>query len=431
MKPIRIPTCAFLAAALTLPVFAGGEPAGGAGGSAEDGEAAFSTEFNLDRGLAAAIAAADVQVQFGGQMMYDIGFSSPDRDLVTPAPMQSAFPLADGSEFRRARIYAKGTLFEAVEFKAEYDFAGGDADFKDIYMQVDAGFAKVRAGHYKEPFGLEENTSSKYITFNERSLTGTFTPVRNSGLMLHDAIDGDVPFSWAAGVFRTTDDYGDDKSSDSGEYNVTARATVAPLYDKDAGKVLHFGLATSVRSDISHTNRFRSRPENHLAPELVDTRAGGMADFPSDGYVLSGAEVAWTRGPLSLQGEYMQANVNGTQGGGNPTFWGYYGMLSYFLTGEHRPYKHGVFQRVKPKGNLGQGGKGALELTGRYSAVDLNDGNAQGGELDDITVGVNWYLNPNARVMFNFVHSELDDSAVTRDGNGTLESFLIRFQFDF
>ncbi len=64
---------------------------------------------------------------------------------------------------------------------AQYDFAGGDADFKDVYVGLKKlpGVGTLKVGHFKEAFGLEELTSSKYITFIERSLpTEAFAPSR-------------------------------------------------------------------------------------------------------------------------------------------------------------------------------------------------------------------------------------------------------------
>jgi len=183
-----------------------------------------------------------------------------------------------------------------------------------------------------------------------------------------------------------------------------------------------------VRSDISGANRFRARPENHLSPRLLDT--GSIA---SDGYNLYGLEAAYGQGPFSVQAEYMMTDVDVT-GASSATLSSYYLMGSYFLTGEHRPYKasQGTFSRVKPTNDFGADGNGAVEVTARYSMTDLNDGTTvMGGELNNLTGGINWYLNPHTRVMFNYVHSELDKSGATLSDEGSLDAFLVRFQLDF
>ena len=110
-----------------------------------------------------------------------------------------------------------------------------------------------------------------------------------------------------------------------------------------------------------------------------------------------------------------------------PNFQGFYVYGSYFLTGENRVYKtsSGAFDRMSPKRNFdGNGGLGAWEIALRYSNLDLNDADFSGGELDDFTVGVNWYLNPNTRFMWNYVFADLDDI-------GDTNIFQTRFQIDF
>ena len=37
--------------------------------------------------------------------------------------------------------------------------------------------------------------------------------------------------------------------------------------------------------------------------------------------------------------------------------------------------------------------------------MDLTTANA--GTLEDFTVGINWYLNPNTRIMLNYVMGEM------------------------
>jgi hypothetical protein len=64
-------------------------------------------------------ANGDVEVKFFGRLQLDGVFSEGDP----------SYDDDDGVEFRRARIGFSGTLYELVGFKAEYDFAGGDADY--------------------------------------------------------------------------------------------------------------------------------------------------------------------------------------------------------------------------------------------------------------------------------------------------------------
>lgn len=153
------------------------------------------------------------------------------------------------------------------------------------------------------------------------------------------------------------------------------------------------------------TVRFRSRPEAHLAPRYVDTR-----DFAATSVFLSNVESAWTFGPLSLQAEYFRTWVNAVAGS-DPSFDGFYVFGSWFLTGEHRPYdpSEGIIGRVKPLKNFSLGGgPGALELALRYSRLNLDDESIAGGRMADYSAGLNWYLNPNARAMLNYIFSDVD-----------------------
>jgi phosphate-selective porin OprO/OprP len=364
----------------------------------------------------------DFKFKFGGRLMYDFGWISEDDDLKADLGDDQH----DSTETRRARLYLSGLIYDNIDFKLQFDFAGGDADLKDAYIGLeDFPIGKIRAGHFKEPFGLEELTSSKYITFMERSLpTEAFAPSRNAGVMLFDSVFDDR-MTWAAGIFRNTDDYGDDKDDDDGGYGATARVTGVPIYEDLGASLLHVGASYSSRDTAYNSSvgkdgaRFRSRPEAHLFDRFVDT-----GNFASDHMDLYGLEGAWVSGPLSIQGEYIFAEADASS---DVSFDGYYVQASYFLTGEHRKYKpsSGTFSRVKPKKNFGSdGGWGAWEVAARYSAVDLDDSSISGGKLDNITAGLNWHLNPNTRLMWNYVHADKDDI-------GDADMFLMRLQIDF
>jgi len=356
------------------------------------------------------------QMRIGGRIQNDWAFFDQDSSLEDAVGNWD-----EGTEFRRARLYMQGLVYETVEFKAQYDFAGGDAEFKDVYLGLKGlPVGRLRVGHFKEPFSLNELISDNHITFMEKALPNALVPARNTGIMINNHVLEDR-MTCALGVFRETDDFGSGEGD--GKYNVTARLTGLPLYEDEGSALLHLGLAYSHRNR-GDTLSYSQRPESHLAQRLINTGSVEVDDLD-----LVGAEVAMVYGPASLQVEYITAMVDDAAGS-NPDFSGYYIQTSYFLTGEHRPYKlsDAVFSRVKPKAGFpGQeGGIGAWEIAARYSHLDLYDGGINGGELDDVTVGLNWYLNPNARVMLNYVYADASDLY-----DGAAHIMQTRFQIDF
>ena len=353
------------------------------------------------------------KLKIGGRLMTDWTWISEDEDIKSDVGEQE-----DGVEVRRARMYFSGSIYDNINYKLQIDFAGAEVTFKDAYIELtDFPLGKLKMGNFYEPFSLETVTSSKYITFIERGLPTVFSPERQTGFMLHDThYDGRV--YTAVGVFRETD--GSGENIDDGGYHITGRITGLPIYENNGKSLLHVGAAYSMRNP-DDSLRIRQRPEAHLTDRFVDT--GTIA---SDNYDLLGLEAAWVNGPFSLQSEYMTANVD-RMNASDVSFNGYYVQASYFLTGEHRPYKtsEAAFSRVKPINNYKRGaGKGAWELKLRYSGLDLNHKDINGGELNNITTGVNWYLNPNTKVMWDYINADADNT-------GSSDMFMMRLQFDF
>ena len=142
---------------------------------------------------------------------------------------------------------------------------------------------------------------------------------------------------------------------------------------------------------------------------------------------VMGFEAAWVSGPWSFQGEYLHQFLKRSAAPGDLDFWGGYVQGSVFLTGERRIYgkRVGLFGRVIPVKNFAplSGHWGAFQLASRLSYVNLNDKDITGGVETNVTVGFNWYLFPNVRVMLNYVHAHVSNQGDENIGQA-------RFQVD-
>jgi len=370
--------------------------------------------------------------------------------------------------FRRARIALLGEAFDVTNYIIEVDFAHQGVDwefdkkdqnvgFKDVYMQVRELplVGNVRVGHFKECFGLEQILSDNYTTFMERSINdeGLFVPGRNNGIMAFNWTENERA-TWAIGAF--TNHTGFDQPPrfqiDHWGLDMAMRGTFLPWYDEASGGrgLLHTGAGYVYRSAPDHWQPFGARPEAAFAHNVVD-----LDFFDVSNTQVANVEAALVYGPLSLQSELFAMSVNRLDGVTN-NFYGCYAYASYFLTGEHRPYnrKMGTFDRVRPFENFfrvrtGDGdvqtGWGAWEVAYRFSYIDMLDSLTATANVDgraaiaaDHTLGVNWYLNPYARIMFNYIHSltttsKFDGSVnpPTRLSGGNTDIFETRFAIDF
>ncbi len=351
------------------------------------------------------------KMQVGGRIMADAAwFDSDQRGL------------GSGTEIRRARLFAKGTFWNHWNFKAQFDFTGSD-HIKDAYLEY-TGLGEhlpvplsIKVGHFYQPFGLETLTSSKYITFMERSLSNTFSPGRNIGLAL-----GSHGKNWTATLGIYGDGFDNENSDNHESYGLSARSTYAPFYEK--GRSLHLGGGLEYRQQKDQTVRVRTRPESHITDtRLVDASLDDVSDS-----IIWGLETAAVLGPFSLQAEYVDASYDRNDAA-NVNFHGWYSYASWFITGESRNYKasQGKFSRVKPNDVVGKGGWGAWELAVRYSEIDLNDGDVQGGRQDNVTVGLNWYATPSIRFMANYIFVDSIRNGIADDP----QVFQVRSQIDF
>ena len=148
----------------------------------------------------------------------------------------------------------------------------------------------------------------------------------------------------------------------------------------------------------------RSRPEANPAPRFIDT-----GTFTTDYSNNIGGELYYRVGPFMAGSEVYVHRFHSTETN-NPVFIGGDVMVSYFLTGESRPYNTntGIFGFVPVKKPVFKGGPGAWEVLVRYSNLDLDAGTLNGGKFWRITPMINWYLSKEVRLELAYGYGVLD-----------------------
>ena len=308
---------------------------------------------------------------------------------------------------RRAQFGLKGKFGSGWSAEVVYDFASGGS-LKDVYLRYRGwGHSDLKLGQFKVPFGLEQLTSTNDITFMERTLPSeAFTLSRRKGIGFQS---NGANYTWAAMGFAPS-------IAGIGDNGAAARVTFNPF--KAGNTLVHLGLAALTERPRGAVN-LGARPEA-LPTDIRLVRTGSI--FPVRRLDKLGVEAAWKKGPVSLQGEWIQTRLSPTASGSDGYFQGWYVAGSWVLTGESRGYKDGVFQQVVPARKAG-----AWELAARYSGINLDSDQIRGGKEHNVTFGLNWYFNDHLRLMVDYV-KVISDRRGIADNPSILD---VRAQFAF
>jgi phosphate-selective porin OprO/OprP len=321
----------------------------------------------------------------------------------------------EGGEIRGLRFGLFGTLnmfdepwvytiFGATNaFDKGFNEEGLD-DFSWFDWRVDVPFiadSVLSIGKQKEPISGERVQSMLYNHMQERTaVSDALLPSRNVGIVWSGA--GALPYSsWAVGVFNNWFDENQDFEESASQF--VGRLAWAPLRTGDDSSLLHAGIGYRY-SNAKEGFRYRTEAEFNQSPAFVDTGFDTSTGvLPANNLQTWNAELSWRRGPLWVASEYTRTSVDNPDLA-NPGFDGYWIAGSWVLTGEMRPYnkKSGTFGNVPIAKTVNQGGKGAWEVSARWSNIDLNDGLVEGGEMDIASLGVNWWLTPVFSVNANY-----------------------------
>ena len=348
------------------------------------------------------------------------GVSDADRDSKT---------LGNSYEVRRARIGAKGKMFKDFDYEVVANAVGSNTNVIDVAYLNWAKFEPVqlRVGQFKQPFSLEQLTSSNNIDFMERSYQDQIIPAKKPGLMVHG-----VPtkgLTYAVSTYQQNPFGVESVESDGRSFAGRATLNFAEMAGwKDA--VFHVGLSgfnseygvlptsssngsstaptcttvdatppatgyvTTCTNPSVATNGtvFAFRTEGRGLANVYRAQIGGDSvayggSMPSNRAAkvennAYGVELALTTGPFKLQGEYtgqtFDASVKGTTSEVKADVQAFYVEALWMLTGENYSdwYKNGIWSGIKPKSNfdLETGkGMGAWEIGFRYDDFKVDD----------------------------------------------------------
>ncbi len=383
------------------------------------------------KGIVVKSPEGDFSMQVGGRLHADVFAHSGDSDLA------GGISGVDGTEIRRGRIYIKGTANSDFKYNLVADFGGNRVSVKDAFLTYTGfnGPLELTVGSQKHAVSMELEESSNDIMFTERSLISGLTAPFDRAIGISLKAKGD---DWhvKGGLYGDAISSGSSNNDEGNGFGI--RGTYAPINEK--GRLFHVGASYGNRS-TSDDNQASGRSvsvsrETSNASSLRLLNTGTISD--ADSVETTVFELAAMAGPLSFQSEIAQTTIERET---NPDvdFSGFYAQVGYTLTGESRTYKgsDGEFKRLKPARpfDLQNGGWGAWELAARYDELDLNDGLVAGGDGTRITLGVNWYLNENIRVLADYsTIFDIDNGPVVKnDGSDAddIDVVTVRAQWAF
>ncbi|MBN7810565.1 hypothetical protein J0A68_06335 [Algoriphagus sp. H41] len=327
------------------------------------------------------------------------------------------FGLIGTFNFKRPWVY---TVFITNNtFDRDYTESGNRLTLYDLRVDIPLpSGVTLSVGKQKEPISLSRLTTLVFLPMQERQAAeDAFLPARNWGAVLNSMyLKGRG--TWAVGVFKNLE--GDTTFRDT-PMQLTGRITGVPLVTEDQSNLLHMGLGIRY-SDAKQPVVAKTESEFYLSPVFVRTPEMQAGHFFTNDF-----ELYWRKGPLLVGGEYITNSVSAPDLG-NPDLYGFNLGGTWAVTGEMRPYRKrsGIFDPLPVSKPVGQGGFGALELAFRYSLLDLNNAEIQGGKMRTTSAGLTWWPSPRAQLGWNYRFISLDrDDIVGKSSGMNLRLMLI------
>ena len=375
-------------------------------------------------GLEVATTDKEFSFKLGGKLQWDVT----NFDGLMAGRQDDPFDDTFNTFIRRGEVGFEGVAYKdwGYGLRVSYDEDDG-TDFDRAFITYSGlGFVDVTVGQFGVDYGLENTTSSSWITAIERPF-------------MYDFLNGDEDAKFGVNVMHPGDNYGlmaqaahyDKYESDDNDelFGYTLRANWAPYLN--GTDVIHLGANFHSNNPDDNSSSVRTRM-GIRSDDDARIAFGSTAETDKDiEWVLeTGAQF----GSFRAAAEYFQRQVSGETAGGvdaDVDASGYYGQVSYMFGGA-RGYKAGAGKWDKPTDM-----KGTFEVFARYESntIDADAGaipaqmmsGVVGVVADDLSdefeanamvVGVNYFATPAVRMSLNYVDYEVDNLDSSSQVNG-------------
>jgi phosphate-selective porin OprO and OprP len=330
------------------------------------------------------------------------------------------------TEIRRSKLGVSFSPTNYFQSKLQLKYArliseDGEFSLGDSYVRLITPYGwGLQFGRMKEPFGLEQQTSSSnLLTIERSSVSSSFAPGRSFGLQFDHKkkahtfafgyfIERKIDHKFSIANFNIFD-----PAAEQDIPAATFRITYAPLLRSDQS--IHLGASISKRWLGGNKTQIKINGEVHTADKVIRS-----ARFYGDSSKLYQIDAAWHNNNLLLQSELIANSITQENG----TNWDYlaaYVQASYRLSGRYR-YRHG---RYKPRNKTDNS---STEFVIRQSMIDLRDHNI-GSEAAFTLLGINYYPTAKVKLMANLIIPTMSGDSINNDQSGQAYSLRIQYKF--
>ena len=359
-------------------------------------------------------------LRFGGGFLVDVSTFAQDDESKAQVAMEPGVKIRDSRVLMNGRFnlerkitWQTGLMYDGVSDSWFVRQTGIMVNVPEVWGDFFIGRAKEGFSLNKVMTGYDGWTMERY-PFGDATIPLLADGIKWLGHPNRSLV-------WNLGVF--VDWLSEGESFSSYDHQFVARVAWLPMGADSIGTLLHIGLSGRTGKANDGAFRFRSRPENNLAPYFIDT-----GTFPANSASMGGVEAFYRPGPWLFGTEYNVQQVD-APASGDPVFHGGDVVVAWLITGETRSYNAdgGYFRTVSPARTVFEGGPGAWEAVLRFSYSDLDAGTLRGGRMWRITPMVNWHLTDGTRLELAYGYSRL----FRFDLEGDTQFFQSRLQLRF